>query len=184
MWWCVCRWTHVKGVLSLDCDWKKENLFQKRNDSDFKVRVFKCNVNCKTISTAVVECKNNWHLHLVSTIPHFNASKITLCCIIRPKQKTFFVLHFSLHWVISSKHEQSLWLTFSGLSLRWKFGEDTCFFRGLWAFLAFLAAENTKTKQKKKKKHENETRWRRLTPSAVTWGQLFYYFPSLKRAAR
>lgn len=40
----------------------------------------------------------------------------------------------------------NLRLTFSDLSLRWKLGEESCFFKGLWAFLAFLAAASKERK--------------------------------------
>lgn len=33
-------------------------------------------------------------------------------------------------------------LTFTALSLSWKFGEDICFLRGLWGFLDFFTATN------------------------------------------
>lgn len=81
----------------------------------------------------------------------------------------------SLQW--GTEYSWSQWLTFSALSLRWKFGEDICFFRGLWAFLAFLAAGNTKNKAKQKS-HDKYA----VTPSAGQTEQLFYFRP-LKKGA-
>lgn len=64
---------------------------------------------------------------------------LQLCTVLYHKNKTTY-------WSFMRQYEWSHQLTFSGLSLRWKLGEDICFFRGLWAFLAFLAAGNRKTK--------------------------------------
>ena len=51
------------------------------------------------------------------------------------------LLLMEIVWTVNTVEE----FTFSDFSLRWKLGEDSCLFSGLWARLPFLAAGRTET---------------------------------------